>query len=213
MDQSQKLGQAKISKLVLQFSIPAIVVLLVSAIYNVIDRIFIGNHLGVLGIAGVTIAFPVMMIIASLSTLIGVGGAALLSIKLGEGKRDVAEQIVGNVLLLSIVVPIIVTVAGLLLLTPILQAYGASNDVLPFARDYLSIILLGTLFNMLSMGMNSLIRAEGNPQKAMITLAVGPILNVILAPIFIFGFGWGMQGAALATDLAQLGSAAWVLSH
>ncbi|GCF07139.1 MATE family efflux transporter [Dictyobacter arantiisoli] len=213
MDQSTKLRDEKVGKLVLQFSLPAIIVLLVSAIYNIIDRVFIGNSVGSLGIAGVTIAFPVMMIMAALSTLVGTGGAALLSIKIGEGKRDEAEQILGNGLTLLILVSIIFTILGLVFVTPILQAYGASKEILPYATDYLQIILLGTIVNLLSTGMNNFIRGEGNPQKAMVTLLIGPLLNVILAPIFIFGFGWGIKGAAWATVLAQLASAAWVLSH
>jgi putative MATE family efflux protein len=213
MDQSKKLREEKVGKLVLQFSLPAIIVLLVSAIYNIIDRIFIGNSVGGLGIAGVTIAFPVMMIIAALSMLVGTGGAALLSIKMGEGKEEEAEQIIGNGLTLLIVISIIFTILGLVFLTPILRAYGASDAILPYATSYLQIILFGTIANLLSTGMNNFIRGEGNPQKAMVTLLIGPLLNVILAPIFIFGFGWGIKGAALATVLAQLASAVWVLLH
>lgn len=213
MDQSMKLRDEKVGKLVLQFSLPAIIVLLVSAIYNIIDRVFIGNSVGALGIAGVTIAFPVMMIMAALSTLVGTGGAALLSIKMGQGKGEEAEQIVGHGLTLLVGISIVFTIVGLVFLTPILRAYGASDAILPYATDYLQIILLGTIVNLLSTGMNNFIRAEGNPQKAMVTLLIGPLLNVILAPIFIFGFGWGIKGAAWATVIAQLASSIWVLSH
>lgn len=213
MDHTTRLGEEKVSKLLWSFSLPAIIGMLVSALYNVIDRVFIGNGPGSLGMAGITIGMPIMLIVMAVGMLIGIGATSLVSIRLGEQKKDEAELIIGNALSLLFIFSVLITIPGLIFLDPILKIFGASSEVLPFARDYMRIILLGTLFQSLSFGMNSFIRAEGNPRKAMGTMLIGAVVNAILAPIFIFGFGWGMKGAGLATVLAQGVSAAWVLSH
>lgn len=213
MDHSKQLGEEKISKLLLKFSVPAIIGMLVSALYNVVDRVFIGNSSGSLGIAGITIGFPIMLIMMGFAMLIGVGATALISIRLGEQKREEADVILGNAFTMLVIIGILITIPGLVFLDPILKLFGASKDVLPFAKDYMSIILIGSVFQSIGFGMNNFIRAEGNPKKAMATMLIGAILNAILAPIFIFIFHWGMKGAALATITAQLVSAVWVLSH
>jgi putative MATE family efflux protein len=213
MDQRRQLAEANIAKLVLQFSIPGIVVTFALALYNVIDRIFIGNSVGANGIAGITVAFPIMLFTGAVTGLVGMGGSTLISLKLGEKKEEEAERVLGNTLMLLVLISLLVTVLGLLFLTPLVRAYGASDAVLPYARDYLSIILLGSIFTFLGAGMNNLIRAEGNPRKAMLTMLVGPAINIILAPLFIFGFGWGIKGSALASVLSQVVSTIWILEH
>jgi putative MATE family efflux protein len=213
MDNPQQLVETKVSRLLLKFSIPAIIAMLVSSFYNVIDRIFIGHSVGSIGIAGVTIAFPVMIIQLAFGLLIGMGATSLVSIKLGEQKKEEAELIMGNALTLLIIISIIITIAGLIFIDPILIAFGASSEVLPYAKDFLTIIIIGSVFMSAGFGMNNFIRAEGKPQKAMVTMLIGTALNIILAPVFLFVFKWGMKGAALATVLSQFVSFIWVISH
>lgn len=187
--------------------------MLVNALYNVVDRIFIGNGVGSLGIAGITIAFPLMLIIMASGMLIGLGANSLVSIRLGQGRREEAELIMGNAMTLLILVSVVITAVGLIFLEPLLRTLGASEAVLPYARDYTGIILWGTLFQSIGFGMNNFIRAEGQPKIAMVTMLIGAILNTILDPLFIFVFHWGIKGAALATILSQMVSALWVLYH
>jgi len=213
VDNSRKLGEEKVSKLLMKFSIPAVVGMMVNAVYNLVDRIFIGNAVGSLGIAGTTIGFPVMMVIMAFGMLIGIGATSLISIRLGEQKKEEAELIAGNAMVLLIAISVLISAVGLLFITPILTAFGASGAVLPFARDYMRIILWGTVFSSIGFGMNNFIRAEGNPRIAMYTMLLGAVLNTILDPIFLFVFKWGMSGAAYATILSQAVSAAWVLYY
>lgn len=213
MDRSIQLGEMKVSKLLMKFSIPAIVGMLVNALYNVVDRIFIGNGIGSEGIAGITISFPIMLIMMAFAMLIGIGANSLVSIRLGENKKEEAEGIFGNALIMLILISLSITVIGSIALNPLLKLLGASEQILPYARDYLKIILLGAVFQAIGMGMNNFIRAEGNPKIAMYTMLIGAIINTILDPIFIFGFHWGMRGAALATITAQAVSAIWVMRY
>jgi putative MATE family efflux protein len=213
MDHMQQLGAERIGKLLLRFSIPAIVGMLVSSLYNVIDRIFVGQGIGSLGIAGVTIGFPIMIVQIAFSMLISIGANSLMSIRLGEGKKDEAERIMGNAVVLLVIVAVILTVVGLICLDPILKLFGASAQDLPYARDYMSVILYGAIFQSIGFGMNNFIRADGSPKTAMATMLFSAFLNAVLAPIFIFWFGWGMKGAALATVLAQVVAAVWVLFY
>ena len=213
MSHATQLGEEKVLKLLLRFSIPAIIGMLVNALYNVVDRIFIGNGVGSLGIAGITIGFPIMLVIMACAMLVGIGSTSLISIKLGEQKKDEAELIMGNGMILLILISLLITIPGLLFLNPLLKLFGASDLVLPYANDYLRIILLGTVFQSIGFGMNNFIRAEGNPRIAMFTMLIGAILNTILDPIFIFVFQWGIKGAALATILSQAVSAVWVLYY
>ncbi len=212
-DRSTKLGQESIPRLLLHFSAPAIVGMLAQALYNLIDRIFVGQAIGGDGIAGITVAFPFMLIVLAFGMLIGFGATSQISIWLGRQRKDAAERILGNAATLLTLAAIVITVAGLLFLDPILIVFGASETVLPFARDYLRIIVLGSVFQMIGFGLNTTIRGEGNPRIAMLSMLISVVLNAILAPIFIFGFHWGMQGAALATVIAQAVSAVWVLAY
>lgn len=213
MDHTKQLGEARISKLLLKFSIPAITGMVVNALYNVVDRIFIGQGVGRMGIAGLTVAFPLMTVMMALSMLIGLGATALISIRLGEQRKEEAELIIGNAMICLIGIALTVTALGLIFLDPLLRMFGASLEVLPFARVYMRIILLGEVFMSIGFGMNHFIRAEGNPKIAMLTMLLGAITNTILDPIFIFVFGWGVKGAAWATIISQAVTAAWVLSY
>jgi putative MATE family efflux protein len=213
MDRTQLLGSETIPRLLLRFSLPAIVGMLVNALYNIVDRIFIGNSVGSLGLAGVTIGFPIMLIVMACTMLIGLGANSLVSIRLGEGRKEEAERILANALVLLVLVSIAITILGLVFLDPVLVLFGASKAVLPYARDYMRIILAGVIFQGLGFGMNNFIRGAGDPKTAMLTMLIGAVLNAILCPIFIFGFGWGIKGSALATVLSQAASASWVLAY
>lgn len=212
MVQAERLGQDRILPLLLSFSIPAIVGMLVQALYNVVDRIFVGNGVGPLGLAGLAVVFPVMLVQMGFSMLIGLGATALISIRLGEGRRADAEKIMSNALGMLVLIALVLTVLGIAFLDPLVRVLGASELVLPFAEDYLSIILYGTVFQAVGFGLYHMIRAQGHPKTAMASMIVGAITNTILDPIFIFVLGWGVKGAAVATVLSQIVSAIWVLA-
>jgi putative MATE family efflux protein len=213
LDHSKQLGEEKITRLLIKFSVPAVVGMLVNALYNIVDRIFVGRGVGDLAIAGITISFPVILITMAFAMLIGMGATSLISLRLGEQKKKEAELVMGNALVLLILVTSTLSVWGLLFLYPLLEFLGASGDVLPYAADYLSIILIGTIIMGIGLGMNNFIRAEGNPKIAMYTMLIGAIINIVLDPLFIFGFNMGIRGAALATIIAQSISAVWVLHY
>ncbi len=213
MDRSDQLGKTPISQLLLQFSLPAIVGMVAQALYNLIDRVFIGHALGAPGIAGITVAFPFMLVVLAFSMLIGLGGTAMISIYLGQQRKSEAEQVLGNVCSLLALTSIAITAVGIAFVDPILRLGGASPDVLPLGRDYLRIIALGAAFQLISFGLNATIRGEGNPRMAMVSMLISVLLNAILAPIFIFGFDWGMQGAALATVTGQAATSLWIIAY
>lgn len=210
---AKELGEERIAKLLLKFSLPAVVGTLVNALYNIVDRIFIGNGVGSLGIAGLTIGFPIMMISMAFTMLIGVGTTALISIRLGEGNQDRAESIMGTGALALILMSLTLAIVSLTFLDPLLKIFGATATNLPYAKSYMQIILLGNVFASIGFGMNNFIRAEGNPRTAMVTMLIAAIINVVLDYIFIFIFHWGIQGAAFATIIAQFVAASWVLSY
>ncbi|MGA2069177.1 MAG: MATE family efflux transporter [Thermoguttaceae bacterium] len=213
MDRSSRLGEAGIPRLLLQFSIPAIVGMMAQALYNLIDRVFVGWAIGSEGIAGTTVAFPFMLIVLAFGMLLGFGATALISIRLGQQNRAEAEHVLGNAVVLLVAAAALITALGLWFLDPILRLFGASEAVLPYGRDYLGIIVLGTVFQMISFGLNAAIRGEGNPRIAMLTMLISVALNLVLAPVFLFGLHWGMRGAALATVISQAVSATWVLAY
>lgn len=213
IEREKLLGESEISKLLLKFSIPAIVGMLVNALYNVVDMIFIGKGVGPLGIAGVRIGFPIIVVNMAFSMLYGIGANSLVSIRLGEKKKDEAELIMANAMVIMLITAAILSIIGLILLVPLLKLFGASEAVLPYAQDYLSIILYGAIFQVIGMGMNNFIRGEGNPKMAMVTMLIGAVLNTILDPIFIFVFNWGIKGAAYATILSMAVSSSWVLHY
>jgi putative MATE family efflux protein len=212
-DRSTQIGQKSIPKLLVSFSIPAIIGMVVNATYNVVDRIFIGRGVGSIGIAGATVGFPIMLVLMAFGMLVGLGAGALVSIRLGEKKKEEAERVFGNAFTLLVLFSIVLTSAGLAFLKPLLVLFGASEAVLPYAMDYVGIILMGSVFQAIGFGMNNFIRGEGNPRTAMLTMIVGAALNIILDPIFIFVFGLGVKGAAIATIISQAAAAAWVLRY
>ncbi|MBZ9609624.1 MATE family efflux transporter [Clostridium estertheticum] len=213
MDSSKQLGEENIGKLLMRFSIPAIIGMLVNGLYNVVDRIFIGRGIGKLALSGVTVTFPIAIMIMAFAMLVGIGSAALISIKLGQQKKEEAEHILGNAFTLLIILSIVVTILGLIFLEPLLLKIGASKDILPYAKEYITIILIGGIFQSVGFGLNNIIRSEGNPRAAMVTMLIGGVLNTILDPIFIFVFHMGTRGAAIATILSQAVSMIWVLSY
>ncbi len=211
---SNKMETKKVLPLLMEFSIPAIIGMLVNAIYNIVDRIFIGNvpELGSRGLAGITVSYPVTLIVMAISLMIGVGGATRFSISLGEKRSDKAGQYMGNALTLTIILGLIVTVAGNLFMEPLLKFLGASDAVYPYAASYLSIILYGCVFQCIAMSGNNFSRAQGNPKNAMVSQLIGAGFNIVFDYILIIKMGMGMQGAALATVGGQFLSAVWQLA-
>lgn len=210
MDNSKVLGEEKISKLLWKFSVPAIVGMVVNALYNVVDSIFVGNGVGEIGLAAVAIAFPIMILLMSFGVMIGVGASSLVSIRLGQKRVADGEKILGNAYMLASVVMTALSMLMLLFLDPILIALGAEVSVLPYARAFTRIILLGSVFMHVGFGMNAIIRAQGDPKIAMTTMFISAGLNTILNPLFIFVFKMGISGSAWATVCAQGVAAVWV---
>ena len=202
-----------IGKLLLQYSIPAIIGMTVVSLYNIVDSIFIGHGVGPLAISGLALTFPLMNMIIAFCTLIGVGGAAISSIFLGQKDNHRATEVLHNVAILCVVVGILVGGITYCFLDKILYFFGASEDTLPYARDFMEVILLGNPISYLFIGLNNVMRATGYPKKAMLSSILSVGVNVVLAPIFIFSFKWGIRGAALATLISQACGMVWVLTH
>ena len=213
MDRTLRLEKERVGKLIFQFSLPAIIGMMVMASYNIVDRIFVGRGVGALAISGIAITFPAIIIFMAFGMLVGVGATAILSIRLGEKKIQEAEQTLGNALTLAVSIGIILTALFYIFLDPLLILFGGSGEVLVYARDFSKIMLIGGIFQMISFTMNNLIRGEGNPKMAMTTMIIGAVLNTILNPIFIFGLHWGVQGSAWATVFSQAASSTWVLLY
>lgn len=210
-----RLGEEKISKLLMEFSIPAIIGMVVNTLYNIVDRMYIGNikDIGGLALTGVGITMPIMTIIMAFGMLIGIGTSARISLKLGEHKREEAEKHLGNAFTLIIIASVLITIIGLVFMHKILGLFGASADTEVYAREYMQIIFFGTIFNMLSFGLNHSIRSDGSPKVAMLSMLIGAGTNIILDPIFIFVFGMGVRGAAIATVISQIVSTIWILYY
>lgn len=213
MIRSQQLGEEKIGKLLLSYSVPAIIGMLVNGLYNIVDRIFVGRGVGSLALSGIAISFPITLAIMAFGMLIGIGATSVISIRLGQQKREEAERIVGNAFSLLVGISLIITLLGYLFMDPLLVGLGASSEVLPYAKQYISVLLGGAVFQSIGFGMNNFIRAEGNPRIAMYTMILGAVLNTILNPIFIFGLHIGVAGSALATVISQFVTAAWVMYY
>ena len=207
------LGEKSVGRLLWDFSLPAITGMLVNALYNVVDSIFVGHGVGPIGLAAVTIAFPIMIILMGFGMLVGVGATTLISIRIGQQQKKEAEKILGNAFVIGLLLSVSLSGIFLLFLDPILVQLGAEPDVLPYAHDFTCIILFGSTFMFTGFGLNNIIRAEGSPKTAMMTMIISAVLNTILNPLFIFGLGLGIRGSALATVLSQLVSATWVLGH
>ena len=210
---TDSIGTDRVGRLLLRFSIPAIVGMLVNALYNIVDRMFIGYGIGPQGIAGVTISFPLMMAMVSFSILIGVGANTLFSIRMGEGRREEAERILGNAFGLLFFVPLAASLVALFFLDPLLRLVGAGEALLPYARSYARVILFGIALNTTGHGLSHFIRSDGHPHISMVAMLIGAVVNTILDPLFIFVFHWGMAGAAWATVIAQGLSFAWCFGY
>lgn len=207
------LGYQPVGKLLLSFSVPSIISCLVNSIYNIVDQIFIGQGVGYLGNAATTVAFPVMTIVMAFATLIGSGGSAYAAIKLGEKQDGEAKLTLNNLLTLSVVVGVGILALGLIFLEPLLSLFGATGAVMPYAKDYTSIILLGVPFSILGVSLSNMARTDGSPRLSMYGILIGAVLNTILDPIYIFTLGWGVKGAALATITSQIISAVILLLY
>lgn len=197
------LGTDNIGKLLTQYAIPAIIAMTASSIYHITDSIFIGHGVGELGISGLAITFPLMNLAAAFGSLVGTGGATLLSIRLGQKDYETANTILGNVIILNLILGISFSISALIFLDPLLYFFGASSNTIPYARDFMSIILSGVVITHLYMGLNAMLRSMGEPKKAMVATILTVVINLILNPLFIFGFKWGIRGSALATVISQ----------
>lgn len=193
----------------MKYAMPAIVAMIAVSLYNIVDSIFIGQGCGPVALAGLTVAKPFMDICAAFGSLVGVGAGALIAIKLGEKKYDTARHVLGNVILMNLVLSSLVAIVGLLFLRPILYAFGASEDTIIPAYEYMEIILFGNVFTHLYFGLNNVLRSMGKPYHAMVGTIASVVINTILDPIFIFGLDMGVRGAALATVLAQVLVVGW----
>ncbi|WP_338660954.1 MATE family efflux transporter [Paraclostridium sordellii] len=215
MENQQALKEEKISKLLLKYSVPAILAMMVASLYNTVDRAFIGSikDVGALAISGLGVTMPLFTILGAFCVAIAVGGSTNISIKLGEGNKEEAEKILGNTFLLELIVGIVIMVIGTIFLEDILYIFGASNDTLKYAKEYMSVILFGAWFNLPGFALNSAIRADGRPKLAANMMIVSCILNLILDPIFIFWFDMGIQGAAIGTIICQLVICIWSMYY
>lgn len=206
-----ELGTEKISKLLRQYAVPAIIAMTASSLYNMVDSIFIGHGVGKYAIAGLALTFPMMNLGAAFGALVGVGASATISMLLGQKNYEMAQKVLGNVVTLNVIIGIIYTIVFLIFLDPILYFFGASENTIGYARDFMEIILLGNIITHMYLGLNSVMRSAGLPKKAMLATIFTVIINIILAPIFIYLFGWGIRGAALATVIAQTMALAWIV--
>ena len=199
-----ELGTEKIGSLLMKYAGPAIIAMTASSLYNMIDSIFIGHGVGPLAISGLAVTFPLMNLSAAFGTLVGVGASTIMSVLLGQKNYEVANKVLGNVVVLNTVIGLIFMSVALMFLDPILYFFGASENTIVYAREYMQVILLGNVVTHLYLGLNNLVRASGNPKMAMVLTILTVILNVIFAPIFIFALKMGIRGAALATVIAQM---------
>lgn len=212
-ERTKRLEYDPIPKLLLHYATPAVVGSLVSALYNLVDRIFIGQSAGAYAMAGLSLTFPVLIFLQAFGMLVGTGAASRVSILLGEKDYDGANRILGNAIILTLVFSIFSSALSLIFLDDLLRLFGGSEKSIPFARDYLLITIPGNIFSVLANAYNAVMRASGYPQKAMYTMLIGAILNTILDYIFIQIFGWGIAGAAWATVISMFVSAVFVMSH
>lgn len=207
---STALGTESIGKLLMQYAVPAIIAMTAASLYNMVDSIFIGHGVGTMAISGLALTFPLMNLAAAFGSLVGVGASTLISVKLGQKDYDTAQRVLGNVFVLNILLGIVFTVVVMIFLDPILYFFGGSEQTIGYARDYMQIILLGNVITHLYLGLNAVLRSSGHPQKAMYATIATVVINTILDPVFIYGFGWGIRGAAIATIVAQLLSLIWL---
>ena len=209
----KELGTEDVGRLLWRYSVPAIVGTMVASLYNIIGRMYIGLGVGALAISGLALTFPFMNFLSAFSLVVGAGASARISIRLGEGDRDRAEHILGNALVLTFIISAVIILFSMLFLNPILYMFGGSENTFHYAREYMEIIIPGTILSALLFGFNNIMRAAGYPRKAMITMIISAVINIALAPVFIFGFKMGIAGAAWATIAAYFVGMVWVMSH
>lgn len=204
-----ELGTESIRKLLMQYAVPAIIAMTAASLYNMIDSIFIGHGVGAMAISGLALTFPLMNLAAAFGSLVGVGAATLVSMRLGQRDYDSARTILGNVVVLNLIIGIGFGLVMLAFLDPILYFFGASDATIGYAREYMTIILGGNVVTHMYLGLNAVLRASGHPRKSMYATIYAVLINTALDPLFIYGFGWGIRGAAIATILAQVISLVW----
>ena len=203
------LGILPVNKLLGQYAVPAIIAMTASSLYNMVDSIFIGHGVGAMAISGLALTFPFMNLSAAFGAMVGVGASTLISVKLGQKDYQSAQQIFGNVITLTIILGLLFSVVSLAFLDPILYFFGASAETLPYAREYMQIILAGNIIMHSYLTLNSVLRSVGYPRLSMNATILAVVVNTILNPLFIYGFGWGIRGSAIATVLAQTISLLW----
>lgn len=203
------LGTEPIKKLLKEYAMPSIIAMTASSLYNMVDSIFIGHGVGELALSGLAVTFPLMNLAAAFGSLVGVGASTLISVRLGQKDYKTAQQVLGNVFVLNFIIGVCFTALSLTFLEPILMFFGASQNTLPYAKDYMTIILLGNVITHIYLGLNAVLRASGHPRLSMYATITTVLLNAILDPIFIFIFDWGIKGAAIATILAQIIALTW----
>ncbi len=207
------LEHQSIGKLMRKYFLPAFASMMANALYNIVDRIYIGQGVDALALSGLSVVFPLMIVIMAFGMLVGMGSAVRVSLSLGEKDFNRANKILGNALFLSVIISLVLMGTGFLVRDRILQIFGAGPETLQYASDYFGIILAGVPFAMTGYALNNIIRAEGNPRIAMYSIFISAGLNIVLDPVFIFGLGMGVKGAALATIISQFILMIWVLSH
>lgn len=210
-NQFNVLAEKPVGSLLMQYAIPAIVAMAASSVYNIIDGIFIGQGVGAEAVMGLALTGPLMSLTAAFGAMVGVGAATLMSVKLGQKDYGTAQKILGNVVIMNLTLGIVLGLLLLVFINPILRFFGASDVTLPYARNFMSIILVGNVVTHMYLGLNALLRSTNRPQKAMCATIGTVVLNCILAPIFIFVLGWGIRGAATATIMAQMIMLTWQL--
>ena len=204
-----ELGTERIRKLLLQYAVPAVIAMTASSLYNMVDSIFIGQMVGPLAISGLALTFPLMNLAAAFGALVGVGAATLISMRLGQRDYETAQRVLGNVVVLNAIIGVLFAAGVLACLDPILYFFGGSEATVGYAHEYMAIILLGNVVTHMYLGLNAVLRASGHPKLSMYATINTVVINTILDALFIYGFGWGIRGAAIATVLAQVVSLVW----
>jgi len=210
---SSHLANDNIGKLIWRYSLPAVIGTVVMSLYNIVDRIFIGQGVGALAISGLALTFPFMTVLMAFGMLVGAGAASRISITLGEKDKDKAEKILANALVLTLIISGTVVIVSYIFMNDILLLFGGSEKTVRYAQDYMRIIIPGGILSALNFGFNNIMRASGYPHKAMYTMLICAVINIVLDPIFIFVFNMGIQGAAYATNISFLVGTIWVLTH
>jgi len=210
---SQELGEKSIGRLMWKYFVPAFVGIVVYSLYNIVDRIFIGRGVGSMALSGLSAVFPIMLIVMAFGMLVGIGTGVNVSISMGQKDSENAERFLGNGFVMMILVSLFVSILGFAIKTPILHMFGATEETIAYAQEYLNIILFGAVFQVVGFGMNNIIRSEGNARISMYSMLLGAGANLILDPIFIFVLDLGVKGAAFATIISMIGMDIWIIAH